>query len=202
MIKLYHAPRTRSDRIVWLLEELGVSYGVERVDFKPQPGRLFAQKTPSGKVPVIEDGDVTMFESGAIVEYLLERYDDGRLAPAVGAPARAAFLQWLHFAESTAFSPLTTVVWLLRYRDDAAEHPELLADARARAAAAFDFLEAALGERDFLLDSGFSAADIMMGFTLFAARRFEVLNEARCPRVAAYYARLEARPAFQKAMAA
>jgi len=201
MIKLYHAPRTRSDRIVWLLEELGISYGVERVDFKPQPGRLFAQQTPFGKVPVIEDGNVTMFESGAILEYLLEQHDDGRLAPAIGTPQRAAYLQWLHFAESTAFAPLTAVVWLLRYRDDAADHPDLVADARSRAAIAFAFLENALGEREFLLDSGFSAADIMMGFTLFAARRFEVLDD-RFPRIAAYYARLEARPAFQKAMAA
>ena len=201
MIKLYHAPRTRSDRIVWLLEELGVSYGVERVDFKPQPGRLFAQQTPFGKVPVIEDGAVTMFESGAIVEYLLEQHDDGRLAPAVGTPERPAYLQWLHFAESTAFAPLTAVVWLLRYRDDAAKYPELVADAKARAAIAFTFLDNALGEREFLLDSGFSAADIMMGFTLFAARRFEILDD-RFPRIAAYYARLEARPAFQKAMAA
>jgi glutathione S-transferase len=79
VIKLYHSPRSRSVRIYWLLEELGVPYELVTIDFTP-PARPFAQSTPTGKVPTLEDGEVTMFESGAILEYVLERYGQGRLA--------------------------------------------------------------------------------------------------------------------------
>jgi glutathione S-transferase len=141
-----------------------------------------------------------MCESGAIVEYVLERYGAGRLAPPVGSPARAAFLQWLHFAESTAFPPLGIVVWLTLYRKDAERQAELIQDARNRAATGFDFLERELGSKRFLLGDEFSAADIMMGFTLAAARMLGVLGD-RHPALVAYLARLGERPAFQRASA-
>jgi glutathione S-transferase len=90
MIKLYFAPRTRSVRILWLLEELELPYELARVEFAAPAERFFAQQTPLGKLPTIEDGDVVMCESGAIVEYILERYGGGRLAPPVGSRERAA----------------------------------------------------------------------------------------------------------------
>ena len=102
MLTLYYAPRTRAVRVRWLLEELGVPHELRRVPFVPPTGGFFSQATPLGKFPVLVDGDVTIFESGAIVEYVLERYGQGRLAPAAGSPLRGPFLQWLHFAEATA----------------------------------------------------------------------------------------------------
>jgi glutathione S-transferase len=104
MIILYHSPRTRSLRVLWLLEELGVPYELRSMTFTPDvlQSADYLRLSPLGKVPALEDGDVRLFESGAIVEYLVERYDDGRLAPAIGTPARAAYLQWIHFAEGTA----------------------------------------------------------------------------------------------------
>ena len=201
MIKLYFAPRTRSVRILWLLEELGLPYQLERVEFRPPAKTFFAQPTPLGKLPAIEDGDVVMSESGAIVEYILERYGEGRLAPAAGSPERASFLQWLHFAESTAFPPLGIVVWLTLYRDDAARHATLVADARARAAMGLDVVERSLAGRRYLVGDEFTAADIMMGFTLVAARLLRVLVDGAHPALHEYLARLEARPAFQKAIA-
>src|SRR6266436_1202873 len=87
MIKLYHATRTRSFRIVWLLEELGIPYELEKMAFVP-PQTAFAQASPFGKFPAIEDGELTMFESGAILEYVIERYGNGRLAPAPGSALR------------------------------------------------------------------------------------------------------------------
>src|SRR5262245_58438734 len=108
MIKLYFAPRTRSVRVRWLLEELGIPHDLERVEFI-DPTKPFAQRTPLGKFPVIEDGDVTLCESGAIIEYILERYGNGRLAPAIGSPLRGEFLQWMHFAEGTAFQPIGVI---------------------------------------------------------------------------------------------
>jgi glutathione S-transferase len=200
MIQLYFAPRTRAVRILWLLEELGLPYELKRVDFLPTATKFFQQQTPTGKLPTLVDGDVTMCESGAIVEWLLERYGAGRLAPAPGTRERARYLQWLHFAESTAFPPLGIVVWLSVYRGDAAKRGELIEDARGRAATGLGFLERELGDGAYLLGDAFTAADVMMGFTLVAARLLGVLD-ARFPRVNRYLARLEARPAFQKAAA-
>ena len=201
MIKLHFAPFTRSVRVLWLLEELGLPYELWTSAFTPPAKRFFSQPTPLGKFPVIEDGDVVMCESGAIVEYILERYGGGRLAPPPGSPERAAFLQWIHFSESTAFPPIGIVVWLSRYRDDAGQHATLIADARERAAAGFEFLERGLGDNTWLLGDAFSAADVMMGFTLAAARGLGVLDD-RFPALQRYLDRLMARPAFQKAAAA
>jgi glutathione S-transferase len=199
MIKLWFAPRTRAVRIAWLLEELGLSYDLERVEFERTATAFFAQKTPLGKLPVIEDAGVLIGESGAIIEYILEQYGAGRLAPAVGSPTRASYLQWLHFAESTAFPPLGIVIWLTLYRNDALEHPELVQDALGRAASGLEFLERHFGSGPWLLGEDFSAADVMMGFTLLAAQEVGVLD-ARFPTIAAYLGRLLERPALQKAL--
>lgn len=199
MIRIYHAPRTRSLRVLWLLEELELPYEVVSVAFQKTTNRFFVQQTPLGKLPTLEDGEVLMCESGAIVEYLIERHGNGRFAPEPGSRERATYLQWLHFAESTAFPPLGILAWLTRYRDDAADHVALLEDARQRAAAGFEFLEKGLGERTWLLGDLFSAADIMTGFTLIAARVLGVLDQ-RFPLLVDYLGRLEARPAYQRAM--
>ena len=198
MIELYFAPLTRSVRILWLLEELGLPYELKRVTFQPPAARFFGQDTPTRKLPTIVDGDVTMCESGAIVEYILEKYGEGRLAPAIGTPARAAFLQWVHFAESTAFPPVGIVVWLMRYRGQRESEAELLEDARERAASGFEYLEESMGDSKYLVGDDFTAADVMMGFTLVAASVLGLLDE-RYPRLRAYLALLQARPAFQKA---
>src|SRR5262249_21586609 len=159
---LYHSPRTRSVRIYWLLEELGVPYQLEEVTFTP-PTKPFAQSSPYGKLPALEDGDVTMFESGAILEYILERYGQGRLSPPPGTPARAAFLQWVHFAEGTAFPPLGSLAWHTRFKKDADSIPGVIADLRAKADAALEVLERELGGKDYVLGADFSGADIMIG---------------------------------------
>ena len=186
-------------RVRWLLEELGLPYALRRVAFVPPSGGFFAQATPSGKLPVIEDGDVTIGESGAILEYVLERYGDGRLAPPIGSPARAQYLQWLHFAEGTLSVPLSTILWHAVYKGDAADLPTVIADARERAHRTLMVVEDALEGREHLAGA-FSAADIMVGFTVAAARVLGVLD-ARHPNLGAYLARLEARPAFQRASA-
>jgi glutathione S-transferase len=199
MIKLYHAPRTRSVRILWLLEELGLDYELETLEFTRPTQSTYAQATPLGKLPVIEDGDVVICESGAIVEYILERYDaEHRLAPRVGSPLRGRFLQWVHFAESTAYPPIGIAIWYTIYRPDSPAGPEAIADQKGRASEALDFLEEHLGEGPWVLGEAFSGADVMLGFTLSVAQVMGVLGD-RHPRIQAYLARLQARPAFQKA---
>jgi glutathione S-transferase len=197
MITLWFAPRTRAVRVRWLLEELGLPHELRRVEFQ-RPERAFTQDTPLGKLPVIEDDGVVICESGAIVEYVLERYGAGRLAPPIGSRLRGPFLQWMHFAEATAFPPLGVIVWHAVYQGDADANPGAIAGARERADASFAFLERELGTKDHLLGA-FSAADVMMGFTLLAARLLGVLD-GRYPGLGAYLERLERRPAFQRAL--
>jgi glutathione S-transferase len=196
----YFAPWTRAVRIAWLFEELALPHRLERVEFLPPAKSFFAQRTPTGKLPTLVDGDVVLCESGAILEYVIERHGGGRLAPRPGSPERAHYLQWVHFAESTAFAPLGIVVWLARYRGEAERYAPLVADARERAAAGFEFLERGLGDGAYLLGDELSGADIMMGFTLAAARALGALD-ARHPKTSAYLARLEARPAYQRVAA-
>jgi glutathione S-transferase len=198
MIKLYHAPFTRSIRVLWLLEELGIPYKLEAVKFTP-PKLPFGQASPYGKVPAIEDGDLVMMESGAIVEYLLERYGDGKLAPRIGSDDRGRYLQWVHFAEATALPPVGEIVRHTLFKPEAERIPAVVEDARARAAVTFGVVERALHGKPYLLGDEFTAADIMMGVTLLIARRFELLGES-LPNLTAYVARLEARPALAKAL--
>lgn len=200
MIKLYHAHRSRSIRILWLLEELGIPYELSTVAFKP-PRHSFEQDTPSGKFPVIEDGALVMSESGAILEYLIEKYGKGRLAPAVGSPERGPYLQWIHFAEATAFPPLGEIVRHTLFLPEAERLPAVVEDARVRATKALDVLERALAGREYLVGKELSGADIMMGYFLGAARILGVAGAAH-PKVGAYWERLAARPGLQKALSA
>jgi glutathione S-transferase len=196
-LTLYSAPRTRALRVVWLMEELGLPCEIRSVEFKPTVARFFIQDTPTGKLPTLVDGELVICESGAIVQYLLARYADGALAPAPVDPDFGRYLQWFHFAESTAFPPLGIVIWLTLYRGDADRHAELVEDARARAATAFEWLETRFGEGPWLLGDRFTAADVMLGFTLLAGRLLGVLDGK--PALAGYLERIEARPAFARA---
>ncbi len=200
MLKLYFAPRTRSVRIAWLLEELGLPYELAREEFIPPSRDFFSQETPLGKFPTLIDGEIVMCESGAITEYIVEQYGDGRLAPEPGHADRPAYLQWLHFAESTAFPPLGIVVWLTRYRGEEDSQAELIEDARLRAASGLKFLENSLGGKRYVVGDAFTAADIMLGFTLVAAKVLGVLDD-RFPVTNSYLERLVTRPAFQIAAA-
>jgi glutathione S-transferase len=199
VLKLYFAPGTRAVRVRWLLEELDVPHEIELVTFKPTRDRFFIQDTPTGKIPTLVDGDVVMAESGAMIEYILGKYGQGRLAPDQDSPERARYLQWLHFAEGTAFPPLGILVWLTVYRTDADRHPELIKDARERARLTLQQVEDALVNRSWLLGDEFSAADVMMGFTLIAADRLGVLTE-NFTTLRRYLQRLLARPALQRSL--
>ncbi len=199
MLRLYHAPRTRSVRVRWLLEELGLPHELARIEFRPQP-TPFSQATPLGKLPVLEDGATVIGESGAILEYILERYAGGRLAPALGSPQRGEFLQWLHFAEGTAFPPLGVLIWHGIYRKDADRVALAIEAARERAAGVLSVIEKHLSSREYLLGADFSAADIMLGFTLAAAEFLGVLD-ARFQATVAYLDRLKQRPAYRRATA-
>lgn len=199
MITVHHAPRTRSVRVVWLLEELDVPYAVRRVDFAPPREGFFRQDTPFGKLPVLDDGGMVFCESGAILEHLADRYAPGRLAPLPESPERGPYLQWMHYAEGTLQQPLSTLLWHAVYKGDAETLPGVMRDARERAAQGLAFLDTHFGPGPWLLGETFSAADVMLAFNLVLARMLGVLD-AHWPRLLAYVDRLEARPAYRRAV--
>lgn len=200
-MKLCHSPRTRSVRIYWLLEELGIPFELVPIEFNPAALKSpeYLKVNPLGKVPSIQDGSLTMIESGAIVEYILEKYGKGRLAPAPGSAARPAFLQWVHFAEATAMPPLALIAQHTLFKPEAERLPAVVADARNNAAAVLGVLEQNLAGKQYLLGNEFSAADIMMGYALLLMKWFGVLSD-QYPNATNYLARLERRPALQKAL--
>lgn len=214
MITVHHLEYSRSQRPIWLLEELGVDYDVKR--YKRDPVTVLAppelsQVHPLGKAPVITDGDVTVAESGAIIDYLLDRFDDGRLRPQDEA-GRRQLAYWLHYAEGS-FMPLM-IVSLIMHRIEAAKLP-FFAKPIARGIVAkvrggyldpnidrhLGFIEASLAESGWFCGDGFSAADIQMSYCLEAAEARTDLS-GRYPNIARFLERIRSRDAYQRAMQA
>jgi len=201
VIKVYHSPRARSVRVIWLLEELGVPYELETMLLGQEAikSERYRRVHPMSKVPAIEDGDVTLFESGAIVEYLLERHGEGRLQPAVGTFERALYLQWFHFGEATALPPLGDITQHSFLRPESERIPPVVEDGKRRAALVLDTLEQGLTGKSYLCGDAFTAADIMTGYAVSLMSLLGLLGDAH-PTVAAYFARLQERPALQTAL--
>jgi len=215
MITVHHLNNSRSQRVLWLLEELGVEYEIRKYERDPQtmlaPPELM-DVHPLGKSPVISDGDITVAESGAILEYLVERYDDGRLAPAPGTPERLRWRYWLHFAEGSAMPPL--LIKLIC--DKVVQSPmPFFVKPIARAISAkvqamtvepnlkrqWYFMESELAQHKWFAGSQFSAADIQMSFPLEAAAQRGGLD-ARWPKLLGFLKRIHARPAYKRALKA
>jgi glutathione S-transferase len=202
MLRIYHAPLMRSIRIIWLAEELGLPYEIERLTPEQRRGPAFRALHPQGKIPVIEDGPFTMFESCAIMQYLLDRYGEGRLQPEPGTSEAAAYQQWLWFAEASFARPLGDMAQHTIIRPEAERMPAVVEDGRARASQCLAAVEARLGGRTYLGGDAFTAADIAMGWTLMLARHFGVLTPATAPTTARYLDHIGARPAAAIAFAA
>ncbi|MES2385237.1 MAG: glutathione S-transferase [Pseudomonadota bacterium] len=213
MITVHHLNHSRSQRILWLLEELGLDYDIQRYERDPKtmlaPASLRAVH-PLGKSPVITDGDLTIAESGAIVDYLIERYGAGRLAPAAGTAERLRYTYWLHYAEGSAMSPL--LLKLVFDKIESAPMPFFVKPiAKAisgKAKSSFiepqirqhlDYLEAELGKSQWFAGGEFSGADIQLSFPLEAAAARGGLDAGR-PRLMDFLKRIHARPAYQRAI--
>ena len=211
MITVHHLNQSRSQRVLWLLEELGLDYGVTRYERDPKtmlaPPSLRAVH-PLGKSPVVTDGDLVLAESGAIVEYFVERYGNGKLAPAPGTAERQRYIYWLHYAEGSAMPPLLLKLIFGRLPGGV---PALLRPvARMISAGALgrliepqlklhlDYLEAELGKATWFAGPDFTAADIQMSFPLEAAAARAGLDASR-PKLWQFLERIRARPAYQRA---
>lgn len=202
MISIYHVKGTRSMRIIWLCEELALPYETVPIDFSPayRASPQWRALNPVGKVPAMSIDGFSMFESGAMLEHLLDRFGQGRLRPAPGTPQSARYLQWCWFAEATFARPLGDIAQHTAIKPPEQRIPAVVEDARVRALTCLDALDAVVPAGRYLLDGEFSAADIMMGYSMMLSRRFGVLVPAAHPNAAAYLDRLEQRPGYAKSM--
>lgn len=201
MLTVHHLGKSQSERIVWLCEELEIPYALQcytRDGVTMLAPPEYKALHPIGAAPVITDGDLTLAESGAVVEYIIARYGKGRLALAPDHPDFAAFLYWFHFANGTLQAQMGRNMILNRL-NLAADNPVLQAS-RARLDRAFDLVDARLGEAEYLAGVEFTSADIMMGFSLTTMRYFLPYDVGRCPGIVRYLARIGQRPAYRRAM--
>ncbi len=202
MLILHHAPNSRAGRIVWLLEELGLDYELNRMDFHPKDLKSEAhrERHPLGRVPVLEDGEIMLYESGAIVEYIVARHSDGALKPSVDSPLFPEYLQWFHYCEGMVMPPVNTIVVQTLLLPPERRNEEALGQAQRLLAKAVAPVDEALAGREYLIGD-FSAADIMLGHVLYMSRRLGAVSE-EMTNLNAYIDRIEARPAFQKGIQA
>jgi glutathione S-transferase len=213
MITVHHLNNSRSQRVLWLLEELGLDYDIKRYERDKRtmlaPASL-RKVHPLGKSPVITEGKLTLAESGAIVEYLIERHGKGRLVPPPGSPERLRYTYWMHYAEGSLMPPL-----LMKLVFDTIERSRMpffakpIAKQIARRAKSsyvepsikqhLDYLEAELGKSEWFAGDEFTAADIQMSFPLEAAAARGGLG-AHYPKLKAFLDRIHARPAYKRAL--
>lgn len=200
MITIYHLARSRSERIVWLMEELGLPYKLEVFAREANGAAPPAMKAlhPLGKAPVISDGELVLAESGAIVEYIVRKYGKGRLAPAPDAREFAGYLYWMHFAEGSLMTVMLTALTLSRVPEAAASPIKARVDGRVKAF--LDFVDDKLAGHDYFAGPHFSAADIMMEFPFGTMQRFLACDLTPYTNAAAWQKRIQSRPAYQKAM--
>lgn len=200
-ITLHHIPASRSFRILWLLKEMGLDCALKHYAITDGSLRTpeFKALSPAGRVPALEIDGVTIFESGAIVEYLCASRPEAGLGRVYGDGDYVAFLEWLHFAETQASVLASLNMQHLFMGTPTSAAPATMRLEAARLKATLKGMERKLEGQDWLLPSGFSAADTMMGFNLFAAQYYVRLDEFANLR--AYMARIEARPAYQAARA-
>lgn len=198
MLVVHHLNNSRSQRVLWLLEELGVNYEIKRYERNPEtmlaPASL-REVHPLGKSPVITDDSLTLAESGAIIEYLVECYGKGKLAPAIGTAERWRYNYWLHYAEGSAM-PLLVMKLVFNHfgLGDSDASTQLIAP---QIKLHFDYLENELGKNSWFVGEEFTAADIQMSFPVEAAAAQVGLD---APNLTNFLDRIHARPAYKKAL--
>ena len=200
MIIVYHLETSRSERIVWLMEELDLPYRMEAFPREPNGAAppQFREIHALGKAPAIRDRDTVLAESGAIVDYIVHRHADGRLALPASDPAYARYAYWLHFAEGSLMSLLLIVLVLSRVKEASAS--PVYARMRERMNQMLAFVDAEIATGPWFAGAEFTAADVMMVFPFTTLRNFLDYDLAPYANLLAYVRRIEARPAYRKAM--
>lgn len=201
-MKLYSIRGSRSHRVRWALEELGLDYELEAMTFSRDSIRseAYLRKNPHGLVPTLEDGAAVIFESGAILEHLAQYHDRAGLILPKAEPERAAVRSWMHWGEASASPAISDYIGHTSARPEAKRIPGVAEDAKKRLKRSYRAIEQQLAKHEFLAGDAFSGADIMIGLTLHLCSVMQVLGDEHAG-VLAYYERLAARPAFVRANA-
>ena len=195
MLKIYHSPGTRGFRVIWVCEELSVPYEVAPGNFAAEYRATSEWRAlnPVGKVPVMVDGDITVFESCAMMQYVLDRYGNGRLQPTKDDPTYAHYLQWCWFAEATFARPLGEIV--NHRREFEPEIDAVVAEMKGRATACVAACDAALSDRPYLLGDTMSVADLSICYVMRGYRR--MVSDSLSANVQAYFDRVTALPSYE-----
>ena len=200
MIKLYLTPSTRAGRVAWLLEELNMQYELEVLPFTKE-----GLKSPEhrarhslGRVPVIEDGDISIFESGAIIQYILDKYGENKLRPAIESNEYPYYLQWLHYCEGMVMPPMNQIVVQTVLLPPDRRDETVLNQAKNLLSKSLSPVNSNLDDKDYLIGD-FSAADCMLGHSCYMANKLGAVNDDM-ENIKRYVADIESRPAFKKAI--
>ena len=199
MLKLHFAPASRAERVLWLLEELELPYELNSMPFHPEALKSdeHRKRHPLGRIPVLEDGDVSIYESGAIVQYLLARYGDGKFSPNVEDPMFPEYLQWLHYAEGSIMGQVNILVVETILLPPEKRNDVNVNRAKKLLGVALGNVDSRLVDRDYLTGT-FSGADIMTGHACFGAMRAGA-DISEMTNLNSYVNRLLERPALEKA---
>tara|TARA_B100000131_G_scaffold120569_1_gene117590 strand:- start:1584 stop:2192 length:609 start_codon:yes stop_codon:yes gene_type:complete len=200
MLKLHHAPTSRAGRIVWLLEELEIKYELNSMKFHPSDLKSdeHRKRHPLGRVPVLEDGNIILYESGAIVEYILEKHAPGKLKPSVHTDIYPQYLQWFHYCEGMIMPPINIIVVQTILLPKERQNLESLSQAQKLLGKALLPVDKNLENKEYLIGD-FSGADIMLGHSLYMSNKLGCVSN-EMTNIKAYIERIKARPHFIKAI--
>ena len=200
MLKVHFAPNSRAGRIIWLLEELELPYEVNKMDFHPKDLKSDEHRSrhPLGRIPVLDDGDIRIYESGAIVEYILERHKNGGLKPDVSSNIYPDYLQWFHYCEGMVMPPINTIVVQTVLLPEDRRDETVLNQAKRLLLKSLEPINNTLEGKQYLIGD-FSAADIMLGHACFMSNRLGCVSEEML-NMKSYVDNINKRPAFQTAI--
>ena len=200
MLKVHFAPNSRAGRIIWLLEELELPYEVNKMDFHPKDLKSDEHRSrhPLGRIPVLDDGDIRIYESGAIVEYILERHKNGGLKPDVSSNIYPDYLQWFHYCEGMVMPPINTIVVQTVLLPEDRRDETVLNQAKRLLSKSLEPINNILEGKKYLIGD-FSAADIMLGHACFMSNRLGCVSEEML-NMKSYVDNINKRPAFQTAI--
>ena len=200
MLKLHFAPNSRAGRILWLLEELQLEYELNKMKFHPSDLKSdqHRERHPLGRVPVLEDGDVSIYESGAIVEYILSRHAPGKLKPEISSNLFSSYLQWFHYCEGMVMPPINIIVVQTILLPKERQNAEALGQAERLLSKTLAPIEKQLNNKEYIIGD-FSAVDIMLGHACFMANRLGRVEESM-NNLRNYIKNIESRSAFKKAI--
>ena len=200
MLKVHFAPNSRAGRIIWLMEELELEYEVNVMPFSKEglKSNEHRARHALGRVPVLEDGEVMIFESGAIIEYVLTRHKEGGLKPKTDSPEFPYYLQWFHYCEGMVMPPMNQIVVQTILLPPERRDENVLKQAKNLLTKSLMMVNTNLADKEYLIGD-FSAADLMLGHACYMSNRMGCVTD-EMQHIKDYVARISARPAFKKAI--